>query len=310
MAEYINIKCGNCGHSFTEGYKPGYVSILGTSMAKCAKCFSLNNTTSKPYSQFNFGNHLWFWTGRIIKTIMLGFIYGGFLGFLLGHTPGVIISVVIGNIILNYFIIKHQIKETEKEEDKLSGLDLKEKYFNIINTEAQTALEYFTRGWAKGEELKWYKGAIEDYTKAIEINPNYAYAYYNRGNVKQDLNDFKGAIEDYTKFIEVDTILDDISLQTIMIRKIGEFEYPISNPSSIGAYRARASSKEKLKDFKGAIADYSKAIEIDSKSWDHYYYRGWAKYYSNDMIGACQDARKAKELGSVRHNNLSDVACK
>jgi tetratricopeptide (TPR) repeat protein len=32
-------------------------------------------------------------------------------------------------------------------------------------------------------------GAIADYTKAIEINPQYAKAYYNRGIVKKDLGD-------------------------------------------------------------------------------------------------------------------------
>jgi hypothetical protein len=310
MARYTNIKCGNCGHSFTGGYTPGNTSVLGPSKVHCPKCKIFNSTSSKPYSQFNFGDHLVFWIGRVIKMLLLGLLYGGFFGYLTGiGNVGMIIGIIV-NIIFNYFSIKHQINETEKEDDKLSGLDLKEKYFNIINTEAQTALEYFTRGWAKGEELQWHKGAIEDYTKAIELCSNYAFAYYRRGVTKQKLNDFKGSIEDYTKFIEVDPILDDISLQTNPIRIIGKHEYPISNPSSVSAYRARARSKEKLKDFKGVIADYSKAIEIDPKRMNDYYSRGWAKYYSNDMIGACQDARKANELGLATHNNLSDVACK
>ena len=69
-------------------------------------------------------------------------------------------------------------------------------------TKAQTADEYFYRAYSK-DNLKDYKGAVADYTKAIEINPNYAYAYYNRGIAKDELKDYKGAIADYTKAIEI-----------------------------------------------------------------------------------------------------------
>jgi len=34
-----------------------------------------------------------------------------------------------------------------------------------------------------------YQGAIADYNKAIEINPQYANAYYNRGLTKRKLGD-------------------------------------------------------------------------------------------------------------------------
>ena len=44
----------------------------------------------------------------------------------------------------------------------------------------QTAKEYFNSGYDKAEAKDYY-GAISDYTKAIELDPNYANAYYNRG---------------------------------------------------------------------------------------------------------------------------------
>ena len=296
MARYTNIKCGNCGHSFTGGYTPGNTSVLGPSKVHCPKCKIFNRTSSKPYSQFNFGDHLVFWIGRVIKMLLLGLVYGGFLGYLTGINNAGIIIGIIGNIIFNYFNIKYQINETEKEEDKLSGLDSKEKYFNIINTEAQTAIEYFNRGWAKRKELGWHKGAIEDYTKAIEMSTNYAFAYYERAKAKQELKDFKGAIEDYTKLIEIDSVLDEISIQTNPTIIIGTMEIPVSF-STAGVYIRRARSKELLKDFKGAIADYTEAIGIDPKRMNSYYSRGVSKFYLGDMIGACKDARKAQELG-------------
>ena len=52
-------------------------------------------------------------------------------------------------------------------------------------------------------------------TKAIEINPQSFSAYYDRGIFKDDLEDYQGAIADYTKAIEIDP--DDHSVYTIVV---------------------------------------------------------------------------------------------
>ncbi len=69
-------------------------------------------------------------------------------------------------------------------------------------TEPKTAAEYLDRGCDKDDQ-KDSKGAIEDYTKAIELNPNYAEAYANRGCAKEELGDKKGAISDWQKAAEL-----------------------------------------------------------------------------------------------------------
>lgn len=63
---------------------------------------------------------------------------------------------------------------------------------------------YFNRAISK-HKLKDYKGAIEDYTKAIEIDPYYSAAYNNRELAKTELKENKGLKEDYTKSIEINT---------------------------------------------------------------------------------------------------------
>ncbi len=65
-------------------------------------------------------------------------------------------------------------------------------------TEPKTAAEYLDRGCDKDDQ-KESKGAIEDYTKAIELNPNYAEAYANRGCAKEELGDKEGALADWQK---------------------------------------------------------------------------------------------------------------
>ncbi len=50
---------------------------------------------------------------------------------------------------------------------------------------------------------KDYRGAIGYFDMAIEIDPNYATAYFNRGTTYGDLSDYQQAIRDYDKAIEL-----------------------------------------------------------------------------------------------------------
>ena len=43
---------------------------------------------------------------------------------------------------------------------------------------------------------------VDFYNSALKIRPDYAIAYNNRGNIKYNLKDFKGAINNYTKAIK------------------------------------------------------------------------------------------------------------
>jgi tetratricopeptide (TPR) repeat protein len=61
-----------------------------------------------------------------------------------------------------------------------------------------TAEEWFNRGCNKGE-LGDNQGAIAEYNQAIQIKPDYAYAYIGRGNAKSNLGDKQGAIAEYNQ---------------------------------------------------------------------------------------------------------------
>ena len=133
---------------------------------------------------------------------------------------------------------------------------------------------YFNRAYDKAKRGDHY-GAISDYTKAIEINPQYESAYYNRGNAKEDLEDYYGAISDYEKAIEI-------------------------NPKKVKAYNniAFIKRKKEINDNYGAIFYATKAIEIDPNSSNAYLNRGVAKENIGDMQGACNDWRQASYLGN------------
>ena len=74
------------------------------------------------------------------------------------------------------------------------------------------------------------------------------------------------------------------------------------------AYNNRGFSKDDLKDYYGAIADYTKAIELDPNYASAYKNRAISKYYTNDLTGACEDARKSGSLGNP-FPKMIEAAC-
>ena len=105
---------------------------------------------------------------------------------------------------------------------------------------AEDAVFYYNQGQKKYQS-KDYSGAISDYTKAIEIKPNYAPAYNNRGAAKYKLNDFYGAVSDYNKALKID-------------------------PKDPRAFTNRGSAKRLIGDKKGACSDWRKASSLGSKN--------------------------------------------
>jgi tetratricopeptide (TPR) repeat protein len=123
--------------------------------------------------------------------------------------------------------------------------------------------------------LNDYSGAVADYSKLIELNPNKGSNYSSRADAKSELNDYRGAIADYNKANELD-------------------------PNYSYYYASRADAKFNMGDYKGAIADYTKAILGDPKDGESYLSRGDAKILIKDKVGACKDFSKAGELGQDR----------
>lgn len=143
-------------------------------------------------------------------------------------------------------------------------------------------VEYSGRGLAK-EELGDYRGAIDDYRKMKE-------GYISSLLICQALlkiSDYPSAIKEYTKMINSD----------IPIGLVGS------------KYYDRAQCKFELEDYRGAISDYSKAIELLPNEKVAYYNRGLAKYNLNQLDSACLDWSKAGELGFSKAYELIRKHC-
>jgi tetratricopeptide (TPR) repeat protein len=74
-----------------------------------------------------------------------------------------------------------------------------------IELKPDYAWAYIVRGLAYAG-LKEYQRAIADYDRAIKLDPDYALAYNNRGSTYRELKEYQRAFQDYDRAIELDPI--------------------------------------------------------------------------------------------------------
>jgi len=150
-----------------------------------------------------------------------------------------------------------------------------------------------------------FKGAIDEYTKAIELNENSSIAYHNRGLAWQASKDYPKAIDDYNKAISLDDkYTDAYNNRGIVWYNMGDYSKSMEdynkaiqlNDKYALVYNNRGLVWQALKDYTKAIDDYSKAILFDDKYTDAYYNRGNAYYASYNYQKAIEDFNKVVTL--------------
>jgi tetratricopeptide (TPR) repeat protein len=184
------------------------------------------------------------------------------------------------------------------------------------NKPLSSAFEYNTRGLEKAKAGK-FKEAIEDFDKAIQLNPT-GQIYYNRAYSKSMIKDFRGAIQDYNNTIELEYRLAEAYFERGYCNDqinntneaINDYTKAIEiNKEYADAYNNRAFTKLKQKDYKAAIKDFDKAIKIKPDFLGAYVNRGFAKKESGDKSGACKDWAKAVDLGYIEANKFIKNNC-
>ncbi|MDR1346049.1 MAG: tetratricopeptide repeat protein [Bacteroidales bacterium] len=168
------------------------------------------------------------------------------------------------------------------------------------------AAKFFTRGNTYYDKCDYDK-AIEDYNKAIELNPDDANAYNNRGNAYALKCDYDKAIEDYNKSIELEPGLAEVynNRGNIYAEK-GDYDHAIEdynktitlNPDIADAHNNRGTAYGKKGDYDKAIEDYNKAIKLKPDYAGAYNNRGSAYNDKGDYDKAIEDCNKAIALNS------------
>jgi len=152
------------------------------------------------------------------------------------------------------------------------------------------ANQWFEKGYDY-DINKEYDNAIEAYTKAIQLDPNYAEAHYNRGLSYSSKGQYDKAVEDYSRAI-------------------------IINPNYTDAYYRRGRTYYSKVQYDKAIDDFNKVISIDPNYHDPmyigiylnrynqgnsaiYYWCGMAYYHEGQYDQAINNFDKAISIGST-----------
>jgi tetratricopeptide (TPR) repeat protein len=166
------------------------------------------------------------------------------------------------------------IDKTSKSIFKVESQELSPIFLvrNTSTVQQQEAVSYFMLGVQKAIKQD-YRGALSDLNRAIQLDPNFSYAYNGRGAIKGEINNVQGALSDLNRAIQL-------------------------NPNLAGAYSNRAAVKVfKLNDPQGGLVDYNRAIQLDPKYSSAYALRGSLKYEQlNDRAGGIADMQEAAKL--------------
>ena len=166
-----------------------------------------------------------------------------------------------------------------------------------------------------------FSEAIENYTEAIDKDPDFTMAYFNRAAVRYKqlvydesqssyAEEFHGMTLDLGKLQSQPSItpkLDDPVATSRETRRAAEYDLitrdydkVISlNPDFLYAYFNRGNIRCSRGDYRGAIQDYDETILRDSEFAEAYFNRGLARLSLGDLNRGIEDLSKAGELGIV-----------
>ncbi|QHQ63059.1 tetratricopeptide repeat protein [Anaerocolumna sedimenticola] len=129
-----------------------------------------------------------------------------------------------------------------------------------------------------------YKNALSQFDKALEINElsdlNMDILYY-KGNAQAKAGLYKEAAETYTAILR-------------------------ENPSDAYTYYSRAYAYRLQKDYEKSLADYDKAIKLDSKNYEYYFGKYFLLVETGDKDGAAAVLEMAANIkGATQEDNFN-----
>jgi tetratricopeptide (TPR) repeat protein len=178
----------------------------------------------------------------------------------------------------------------------------------VPSLQTLSADDYFVQG-----NLQYTKGnpitALNHYSNAIRLAPDYASAYYGRANLRTETGQTEGALSDYTQALQLKpSYTQAYYYRGSIYANLGRFESAMAdyeqalrlNPNFAVVYNNRGTVRFRLGDIKGAIVDYDRALQKNPNLRDAYNNRGLARHRLGDLKRAINDYDRAIQLDPTR----------
>lgn len=185
-------------------------------------------------------------------------------------------------------------------ERHFTGIDVNSKniaeFPDVLSYRLARALDFYL--------VQDFAAALNDLDMALTLEGDLWLVYFIRATVRAKLlesqsvsqmstdGSYMPASENALPNIDYRIARNDLDM---VIAEMPDFAY---------AYYNRANVSAKLSDFKSAVVDYTKALELDDKLAEAYYNRGLAKIYLGQTYEGIADLSKAGELGIYSAYNV------
>lgn len=152
-----------------------------------------------------------------------------------------------------------------------------------------SAYSWYDRG--RGQiDLTNYERAVEYCSKAIEKNPDYSGAFFERAYAYDKLQQYDSAIQDYTKAIDL-----NMDWEVSSSLGLGYFYRGLTY------YSIQPQNKENVSH---ALDDWTKSIEINPNDPNAFLNRGLAHQFLRNFEKAIADYKKSLDLDNINTNKV------
>jgi tetratricopeptide (TPR) repeat protein len=180
-----------------------------------------------------------------------------------------------------------------------------------VAQEELTAQQWFERGFSAtdhGEQVRFYN-------EAIRLQPDFAYAFNNRGAARLARGDSEGALEDYDEAIRLKPDYAEALSNRGLARfdegdrkgAFADLDAAIRlDPNNGGFFYNRANARADKGDLDGALADFDAAVRLQPDDASNYNNRGTVRLDKGDLDGALADFNETIRLKPDHARALSN----
>lgn len=212
---------------------------------------------------------------------------------------------------INSTRLLRQVLQVTDEDSPITDEDIIQQHFSsieyynsYISTHTPRAIDFFARAM-DFMTIRNYKNAIEDFTRAIELTPDFVPAYFMRAIAKNKL----AILERDQAPAEVNSPEEftpaNAKLQAELREIISDYDKVIElSPQMAFAYYNKGVVLAEAGDNTSALSLFSTAISLKPDFGEAYYNRGFIYMQLGQRQKGSDDLSKAGELGVIPSYNL------